>query len=93
MVYICPICLQNWKHGQKSIQCSSCLCWIHHNNRGNCSGLTNSEFLLHCNDNDKIWECDKCIANSFFYLPFTHLDNSDSDWSGLSDTNSILKNL
>ena len=78
MSYACPICYQRWKLGQKSIQCVSCLNWIHHDNKNNCSGLTDSEFLSHCNDINKQWECDKCVSNSFMFLPFTHGDDSIS---------------
>ena len=85
MSYICPICLQGWKSGQRSIQCSACLCWIHHSGKKKCSGLTNTEFALHCNDDSKQWECDKCISKCFLFLPFLDddkdsfcLDNLDS---------------
>ena len=27
--YICPICNQHWKTGQKSIECASCKSWVH----------------------------------------------------------------
>ena len=83
MSYFCPICDQKWKAGQKSIQCTSCLGWIHHNNRINYSGLIDTEFENHCNDDNKPWECDKCIANSFFNLPFSDLD--DNNWLNLNE--------
>ena len=72
------MCTGNLKNGQKSIQCTSCLGWVHCNNKNNCSGLTNVEFEIHCIDNDKFWECDKCISKSLFTLPFSNLD--DSNW-------------
>ena len=86
MTFICPICNSKWKTGQKSIQCTSCLQWIHHNNRNNCSRLTNTEFEIHCNDNNKSWECEKCSAESLFYLPFSVLD--DTSWSNFNEIKS-----
>ena len=56
--------------------------WVHHDNRTNCSGLTDSEFVTHCNDQDrnKPFECDSCKSKSkakpFFTLPFANLDDS-----------------
>ena len=88
MTYTCPICFLGWKSGQDSIQCSSCLCWIHHNNYRNCSGLTNSEFSSHIVDVNKQWECDKCICDSFFWLPFMH----DSDSILLDNLNATVTN-
>ena len=46
----CHICKLKWKCGQKSIKCTSCLGWLHDNNRGSCSGLTNKKFEIHVND-------------------------------------------
>ena len=58
----------------QSILCKSCEGRVHHNNRNNCSGLTNVEFDLHSKDQDKPWICDICIANNnskiFSFLPF-----------------------
>ena len=65
MYYICPICSDKWKSGQQSIQCLSCKNWIHHNNKNNCSGLTNIEFDIHCNNKTKPWECDACISAKY----------------------------
>ena len=78
MSFICPVCTEKWKTGQKSIQCTSCQGWVHHNNRKNCSGLTNSEFVIHSNEIDKPWDCDKCVAKSFIVLPFAN--NDENDW-------------
>ena len=78
MSYFCPVCTNKWKNGQKSIQCTSCLGWVHHNNRNNCSGLTNTEFEIHCNDINKQWVCDKCNVKSLSLFPFTTLD--DTSW-------------
>ena len=86
MIYICPVCTDKWKSNQKSIQCTSCLGWVHHNNNRNCSGLTNTEFITHCNDGNKFWECDKCISKSLYTLPFANLD--DNNWLNLNDINS-----
>ena len=78
MPYICPICTKPWRNTQDSIHCASCDEWVHHNNRNNCSGLTDTEFESHRNDETKPWKCDNCIAKttstSFFNLPFVHLD-------------------
>ena len=78
MSFICPICNQQCKSNQKSIQCTSCLGWVHHNNRNNCSGITNTEFHDHCNNIGKYFECDKCCSKSICFLPFSKLD--DNDW-------------
>ena len=81
MTYICPVCQKKWRNGQNSIECSSCNQWIHHNNRTNCSGLTNSEFEIHHNDENKPYECDVCMskanAKTFFTLPFANPDDHD----------------
>ena len=102
MPFICPICIQNLKHNQKSICCSSCLCWVHHNNRTNCSGLTNSEFKAFTFDSSKVWECDKCISKYLNFLPFNNFDDRDlldnninnSNQNNLSeDVNHLLPNV
>ena len=77
MSYTCPICFQGWKSGQDSIQCATCLGWVHQNSKKNCSGLTTTEFLSHCEDDSKQWECDKCVSKSFIFLPFI-LDNEEN---------------
>ena len=82
MSYICPICNQCWKDNQKSIQCTSCLSWVHHNNRNNCSGPTNTEFKIHRDDNSKHWECDKCCSVTNLTLPF------ESDWENFNEIKS-----
>ena len=57
--------------------------WIHHDNRNNCSGLTDSGFITHCNDQDrsKPFDCDSCKSKSkdktFFTLPFANLDEEN----------------
>ena len=91
MSFFCPVCNQKWRIGQKSIQCTLCHGWVHHNNRNNCSGLTNSEFRIHCNESDKPWECDKCIANSIITLPFASLD--ESNWLEFNENKSISDKL
>ena len=83
MTFFCPVCVGKWRSGQKSIQCVSCLGWVHHNNKNNCSGLTNMEFETHCNDDDKPWECDKCNSKSLVTLPFGNLD--DKNWLIFND--------
>ena len=93
---ICPVCNQIWIDGQRYIQCSTCLGWIHHNNRKNCSGLTNREFKMHCDNDNKFWECDKCFTKAIYTLPFCHLDEENwNNFNGLNrkisteDTNSL----
>ena len=77
--FCCPICKQNWKDGQESIQCGTCLNWVHHNNRRNCSGLTDSEFKFLSENDGHFWQCEKCFVKSSIYtLPFNHLD--DENW-------------
>ena len=68
---ICPVCNSVWRHGQQSIECTTCLKWIHHNNRNNCSGLTDAEFEFHSNSAKKPYLCDNCItcANAKTFLP------------------------
>ena len=79
MPYICPVCSKNYyPHVQNCIQCDTCKGWVHHDNRLKCSGLTDSEFEEHINDEHKFFECDHCVAvkianenNSVFIrLPF-----------------------
>ena len=53
MPHICPICTKACLNTQNSIHCASCDKWIHHNNRNNCSGLTDPEFESHCKDASK----------------------------------------
>ena len=86
MSYICPICTDKWKTNQKSIQCSSCLGWVHHNNKKNCSGLTNMEFELHLIDVNKQWECDRCISSALNILPFANLD--EKNWLNFNNIKS-----
>ena len=72
----CPICHKICKDNQKLIECKTCCRWVHHSNRGNCSGLTNWEFISRVNDCDKFWECDRCCSNSISILPFFQLDEN-----------------
>ena len=79
---ICPICTKTCRSNQSQIECSSCHGWIHHGNRLNCSGLTDTEFSLHSNDDNQIFECDNCIAGdtikTFSHLPQFDLPTVDS---------------
>ena len=86
MSFVCPICNHQCKSNQKSIQCTSCLGWVHHNNRNNCSGITNTEFHDHCNNIGKYFECDKCCSKSICFLPFSNLD--DNDWLNFNEIKS-----
>ena len=79
MSYICPICNLMWKTNQKSMQCTSCFGWVHHNNKDNCSGLTNTEFKLHCEDDSKYWECDNCCSKSMSTFPFFSDEDDEND--------------
>ena len=77
MTNICPICNNSCRETQKSIECKSCYRWVHHNTRGNCSALTNSEFESHVHDSSKFWECDRCYSQSISILPFSKLDEDN----------------
>ena len=83
MPYICPNCNKKWYHSQASIQCTSCEGWVHHNNRLNCSGLTDTEFDCHMNTSSKPFSCDKCLAESnakaFVWLPFVDFDDVNKE--------------
>ena len=79
MPHICPVCSkQYYPQSQNCIQCDTCQGWIHHENRLRCSGLTDTEFEEHQNDEFKPFECDHCVSvkiakenNSIFVsLPF-----------------------
>ena len=80
MPNICPVCSKSQYSYQSSIQCDSCNGWIHHGNRLNCSGLTDSEFNSHQLDEHKHFDCDHCIiernaknkSSIFQRLPFSH---------------------
>ena len=74
---ICPVCSKPYRNGQKSIQCSTCNGWVHHKNRLNCSGITDVEFELHNNDENKIFECDSCTA-ALTIKTFAHLPQFES---------------
>ena len=74
----CTVCSKNCHSYQGRIQCTSCEGWVHHGNRLNCSGMTDTEFEIHMMDEFKPFECDHCVnfriskANSsvFNFLPF-----------------------
>ena len=55
--------------------CSLCGRWVHHNNRLNCSALSDSEYNCHVNDKDRYYECDTCLckrkSKTFSHLPFS----------------------
>ena len=84
---ICPICNKIWRNGQQSIECTSCLGWIHHKNRNNCSGLTDFEFEHHFNNLSKPYKCDNCITNTnaktLITLPFANLD--EDNWLNFNE--------
>jgi hypothetical protein len=61
--------------------------WVHYNNRSNCLGLTNSEFKLHCEEDSKYWECDKCCSKSISTLPFNHLH--ENNWLIINEMKTI----
>ena len=94
MPYICPICSKPWRTNQKSIECSTCLKWVHHNNRIHCSGLTDQEFSSHANDSDLIFNCDKCVAKEvygqFRYLPHHYEPHLDIDPFKVSKNQNIF---
>ena len=99
MPNICQICQQILKEGKDSIQCTSCLCGIHHDNLNNCSGLTDTEVSNHHNKPYKQYQCDKCKTKTYSYantstlfsLPFSTLD--ENDWLKFNDIKSGPKNL
>ena len=74
----CTVCSKNCHSYQHRIRCTSCEGWVHHGNRHNCSGMTDTEFETHINDELKPFECDRCINESisrsnsslFHCLPF-----------------------
>ena len=79
MPYICPVCSKSYyPQSQNCIQCDTCQGWVHHENRLRCSGLTETEFEEHQNNEYKPYECDHCVSvkiakenNSVFVsLPF-----------------------
>ena len=77
MPYICPVCTKPWRNGQKSIQCSTCNGWVHHKNRLNCSGITDTEFDIHNDDEDNFFECDSCVS-AITIKTFAHLPQFES---------------
>ena len=79
MPFICPVCSKKfYSQSQNCIQCDTCQGWVHHDNRLKCSGLTDSEFEEHQNNEYRPYECDHCVSvkiakenNSVFVtLPF-----------------------
>ena len=74
----CTVCSKNCHSYQARIKCTSCIAWVHHGNRHNCSGLTDAEFETHINDELKPFECDRCVTarisknntSIFHCLPF-----------------------
>ena len=75
----CTVCSKNCHSYQGRIQCTLCEGWVHHGNRLNCSGITDTEFENHITDEFKPFECDHCVnlrisrTNSavFHCLPFS----------------------
>lgn len=57
---VCPTCERQIKHNQHSVECSSCLSWIH---KG-CTGISTEEFEKMCSKAKKNgthnWECKSC---------------------------------
>ena len=78
MPHICPVCTKNCYPSQNWLECTSCRKWVHHGNRLECSGLTDTEFNEHKVDELKPFECDYCISERiakvnndiFLRLPF-----------------------
>ena len=57
----CTVCVKNFYSYQNKIECSSCNGWCHHDNRLNCSNLSENEFQAHVDDPYKYFECDTCV--------------------------------
>ena len=80
MPLICTVCSKNCHSYQGRIQCTSCEGWVHHGNRLNCSGMTDTEFENHITDELRPFECDHCVnirisrtnSSVFHCLPFVH---------------------
>ena len=74
----CTVCSKNCHSYQGRIQCTSCEGWVHHGNRLNCSGMTDTEFEHHITDELRPFECDHCVncrisrtnSSVFHCLPF-----------------------
>ena len=74
----CTVCTKSCYSYQARIQCTSCEGWVHHGNRHNCSGMTETEFETHTTDELKPFECDHCVnirisrtnSSVFHCLPF-----------------------
>ena len=62
MPHVCPVCSKNCHSSQNWLECTFCLKWVHHGNRLQCSGLTDTEFAEHKADELKPFECDHCIS-------------------------------
>ena len=78
MPHTCPVCSKDCHSSQNWLECTSCRKWVHHGNRLQCSGLTDTEFDEHKIDELKSFECDHCISEKmakanndiFIRLPF-----------------------
>ena len=77
---------KKWKEGQESIQCSTCNQWVHHNNRNNCSLLTNKDFNSHSDNVNLSWNCAKCDAETF---PFNDMNENDFFLSNFSGNDTV----
>ena len=86
MKFKCPLCNNNWKEGQETIQCCTCNQWVHHNNRKKCSLLTNKDFTSHKNNEDLLWNCAKCDAVNF---PFNNINENDFFLSNFSVNDTV----
>ena len=78
MPLICTVCSKTCHSYQGRIQCTSCDGWVHHGNRLNCAGMTDTEFEHHITDELRPFECDHCVncrisrtnSSVFHSLPF-----------------------
>ena len=86
MKFKCPLCTKKWKEGQESIQCSTCNQWVHHNNKNNCSLLTNKDFNSHSDNVNLSWNCAKCDAETF---PFNDMNENDFFLSNFSGNDTV----
>ena len=58
----CAVCAKIFYSYQNKIECCFCNRWCHHNNRLNCSNLSENEFQAHVDDPYKYFECDTCVS-------------------------------
>ena len=63
MPITCTVCSKNFYSYQSRIECTSCQRWVHHDNRYNCSGLSDAEYKFHIDDQFKPFECDFCLQS------------------------------